>query len=306
MLSVMLSGMASLRRKLASKFWWACFSLPNGSRVQRSTKEIDRRKAQRIADTYEEATRNRRTARQVREVIADMHERITGEKLPSITLAVFIESWLAGKRVTTAPATLAFYTTAVSKFLAFLGDEKDREISEITREHITRFRNEEAKTLAPKTVNHDLKCLKGVFKAARRDGVLVEDPAEFVEIVRQVGESNRRPFTIPELQAVLGVADEEWRSLVLMGLYTGQRLGDLARVTWAQVDLVRDEIRLGLSAKTDRRIILPLAVPLRRHLESLPAGDDPHAPLHPRAFEIVAREHKTGTVIESPSLVQNE
>ncbi|MBE7158713.1 MAG: tyrosine-type recombinase/integrase [Rhodospirillales bacterium] len=197
--------------------------------------------------------------------------------------------------MTKASATVAFYRKAVGKFLAFLGDDKEREVSEITRQHIVSFRNEQAKTLAPKTVNHDLKCLKSAFKVARRDGLLVEDPAEFVEVVRQVGEGNRRPFTVPELQAVLEVADDEWRSLVLFGLYTGQRLGDLARLTWAQVDLVKEEVRLATS-KTDRRIILPLAAPLRRHLEALPAGDDPHAPLHPRAYEIVTRESRSGSL----------
>jgi hypothetical protein len=29
--------MASIRRKATSKFWWACFDLPNGKRKQRST-----------------------------------------------------------------------------------------------------------------------------------------------------------------------------------------------------------------------------------------------------------------------------
>lgn len=42
------SYMASLRQFPASKFWYACFTMPNGQRVQRTTRETDRKKAQRL------------------------------------------------------------------------------------------------------------------------------------------------------------------------------------------------------------------------------------------------------------------
>ncbi|MGA8659217.1 MAG: hypothetical protein WB586_24060 [Chthoniobacterales bacterium] len=31
---------------------------------------------------------------------------------------------------------------------------------------------------------------------------------------------------------MVDVADPEWQSMILFGLYTGQRLGDVARLTW--------------------------------------------------------------------------
>jgi len=40
------------------------------------------------------------------------------------------------------------------------------------------------------------------------------------------------------------VANDEWRSLILFALYTGQRLGDLARLCWSNLDLVKGEVRL--------------------------------------------------------------
>jgi integrase len=40
-------------------------------------------------------------------------------------------------------------------------------------------------------------------------------------------------------------------------------------------------------------MIIPIAPPLREQIENLPAGDDPHQPLHPRAFESV---QKSGAV----------
>ena len=71
-----------------------------------------------------------------------------------------------------------------------------------------------------------------------------------------------------------------------MVLYTGQRLGDLARLTWDNIDLSRGEIRLK-TGKTDKRLILPIAAPLLKHLENLQTSHTPGAPLHPKAFGVV-------------------
>ena len=95
----------------------------------------------------------------------------------------------------------------------------------------------------------------------------------------------RRPFTVAELQTILAAADDEWRSMIFFGLYTGQRLGDLARLNWQNVDLVSGEISIT-TAKTGRLVRIPIVSPLLTHLEKLPAGDDPKAPLHPRAAKL--------------------
>ena len=41
-------------------------------------------------------------------------------------------------------------------------------------------------------------------------------------------------------------------------------------------------------------LIIPLAPPLARSVETLPAADDPRAPLHPRAHAIVTTQGKSG------------
>jgi site-specific recombinase XerD len=51
------------------------------------------------------------------------------------------------------------------------------------------------KQVSAKTANHDLKALKMMFKSARRDSVITEDPTEFVEPVRKERASKiKRPF----------------------------------------------------------------------------------------------------------------
>ena len=93
--------------------------------------------------------------------------------------------------------------------------------------------------------------------------------------------------------------EKEWQSLIKFGLYTGQRLGDLACLTWAQIDLDRDEIRLT-TRKTDKSLLIPIALPLREHLLTLSTGDNPKAPVHPSAFEILhAQKGRVGTLSTS-------
>ncbi len=132
--------MASIRQRSGTKFWFACFTLPNGRRVQRSTKEIDRKKAQRIADKWEAATRGRITARTQR-VIADLYRDITGEHLVFPTVREYFNSWVARKKPETAPSTYRFYHDKAQRFLNWLGNHADQQIALISRDDIHAFRS---------------------------------------------------------------------------------------------------------------------------------------------------------------------
>ena len=287
--------MAFLFKRPQSPYWHAGFLDLHGKRRNRSTGSANRKEAQKIADAYEDAAKKRRTIKQVREVITELHEEITGEALASQSFRVFAESWLVRKAPEVSPATLVFYKNAVGKFTRFLGDKADAEMTAITADDVMRFRNHESKALAPKTVNHDLKCLRMLFNIARRDRIISEDPTEFVNTTKKGQSKPRRPFTIPELQAVLSVADEEWESMIRFGLYTGQRLGDLAMLTWENVDLLRGEIRL-VTRKTSKTLVLPIPSALRAHLEARPVCDNIEAPIHPRSFLIVKKHGKSGNL----------
>jgi integrase len=78
---------------------------------------------------------------------------------------------------------------------------------------------------------------------------------------------------------------------VLFGLYLGQRLGDLAKLTWRAVNLETGEIAFT-AKKTGRRIVLPLVQPLVDYLTSLPVSDNPNAYIFPCA----ASAKRTGTL----------
>jgi integrase len=219
-----------------------------------------------------------------------------GQDLPAVRARDYCARWLAARRAETAPGTHRRYGDVVAKFLAYLGPAANRGLDEITSDQIAAFRDAQLALSAPATTNHCMKVVRMIFRAARRDGFLFRDPAEAVKPAKQTQMAGRRPFSLPELRAVLGVANAEWRSLVKFGLYTGQRLGDIAALTWAQIDLARDEIAL-VTRKTGKRLLIPIAPALRDHLLVLPAPDNARAPVHPRAAATMqAQQGRVGTL----------
>lgn len=292
---VIVPGMASLIKRSDSKYWIACFTDREGRRLKRSTKATNRREALKIAEGFEAVALRLTRARHVRVVMSDLHKSITGDDLVFPTVRAYLEGWLERKGPEVAKSTLAFYSHTVGAFIGYLGEDAEMPIDGVTLAHLTGFRNERLKQVSAMTVNHDLKGLRGIFKAAKREGVLIENPAEHLDAVRvSAGEKkSRRPFTLPELRAVLDVAGDEWRSMIIFGLYTGMRLADVARLSWANLDTVRGELRY-VAGKTGKILILPLAGPLADHVAGLPVPKQKDGPLHPDAWKVLQETGKSG------------
>jgi integrase len=281
--------MPSIIRKPRSKYWFACFRDLHGRQHRKSTEQNDRRKALEVAKHYELVAQRKIRPQKVRETLSELYRLVYGETVPNATVRQYVEDWLKTKEPETARATFAAYCKSTNKFLAYLGSDTERDIAEIVRTHISGFRNALANKVAPGTANFDLKTIRMLFRSARRDGFILENPAEFTKAVKRAHEQERRPFTVPELQALLSAADPEWQSLIKFGLYTGQRLTDLASITWGQIDLEKDRIRL-VTRKTNRTLLLPIAAPLRNHILGLSTPDDPKVPVHVRSYTILQRQ----------------
>jgi len=77
--------MASLRKKDRSPYYFACFTGPDGRRVQRSTKQAHRKQAQAVANEWEKAahlaSERRFGEAQARRVIADIYQAINRDSL---------------------------------------------------------------------------------------------------------------------------------------------------------------------------------------------------------------------------------
>jgi integrase len=319
--------MASLRSFPKSPYWFACFTLPDGSRTQRSTRvpitglqqpevkplkdflkkslglEVSvaepvqanpdfsardaRRLAQYIANCFEDAAKEARLSRlteaRARKVIGDIYESANQEKLPGASVKEYLAGWLTRKELEAGDHTHLRYSSAVEQFLEHMGARAAQDMALITPKDFIGFRDALAKRVTANTTNVTLKILRSAFNQAWRDGLVQQNEAARVSLLKRDDKFERRPFTMEELKRILEVADEEWKGMILFGLYCGARLGDLSTLTWQNIDLARKEVRFT-TEKTSRRQIVPLAKPVLRYLESLPAGDDPAQPLFPRAY----------------------
>ena len=284
--------MASLRKIPGCRFWIACITLPDGKRTQRSTRETARKAAQSKADEWEKLSKDRAKARQAHKVIADIYRVAHKEELPDSTPRAFITSWLARRKGEIAPASYTSYKARATHFLGWLGAKADGPLVEIETRHIASYRDVLAEKRTAATANHGVKILRAIFEDARRDQYIPENPAKDCGLLKKTSSASRRPFTVDEIHRTLAAASDEWRSLVFFGIYTGQRLGDIAQLTWQNLDLQANEIHV-VTAKTGRVVRIPIVAPLLAHIESLPAGDNPKAPLHPKASAAANRNNAT-------------
>lgn len=280
--------MPSLRKRIGTKYWFACFSDADGRRVQRSTKTTDRKLAAKLAAQFEEVATKRSTEAQTRRILSDLHEQIHGSPLSIFTVQSYADQWLGRKKSECRAVSYVAYKSAMDGFLAHLGTKKDQSITYITTGIVAAWRDASAAKATPRTANNKLKIIRTFLQSAWRDGLLPDgNPAAKVSVLSSE-DSTRRPLTITEIKTAVVVASDSWRGMILAGLYTGQRLKDLAGLTWNNVDLQRQEIRITTS-KTKRRQFIPIAKPLLAYLEGLNGGDDPKAPIFPDLYPHAVR-----------------
>lgn len=240
-----------------------------------------------LAQQWEESAAKRVTEAQARRVLSDIYEDIHGDKLASPAVKDFATQWLARKEKEVSKVSCAAYEGAVNEFVKFIGDKADDPLHYVTPAQVTAWRDKAAAKATARTANNKLKIVRVLFQSAWRDGILTDNPAAKVTALRTEA-GTRRAFTLPELKRILANASTEWKGMILAGIYTGQRLKDIASLTWANIDLAEEQITLTTS-KTSRHQVIPIAKPLRAHIEELPAGDNPAAPLFPSAYPLATR-----------------
>ena len=236
------------------------------------------------------------TEAQARRVLADIHQELHGERLVSSSVEDYFNRWIARNQVENSKSTYQSYKGISEGFLEFLGDQKKKDLAFLTPRHFTEYRDTTAKRVSVRTVNNYIKILRIVMKEAYRDGLIVNNPVDQVKTIRRKDQNGgRRGFSLPEVRKLLTVADTEWTGMILAGLYTGQRLGDLARLSWEDIDLQEAEISFT-TVKTGRRIVIPIAPPLATHLKNLPPPDPATGPVFPRAHSIAVDQDKVSTL----------
>lgn len=293
--------MASIHKQPGRPNWFCAFTTADGKRVFRSSGTKDKKQALEICRAWDKAARHAKkgllTPDTAREIIAagvaDVFASATRESLPSGTVRAWCTTWLASKSIETEASTHKRYAGIVGRFLQFLGPRADRDVASLQAAEVLSFRDHEANDLSRATANLSLKVVRMVLSSAVRQGLATRNVATSLAVLKARGEARRRAFTVAEIQRILSACsdDVEWRGMVLFGLYSGQRLGDLAKLTWRAVNLEQAELAFA-TQKTGKRSVLPLMRPLVEYLKGVSAGDDPKAYLFPNVSQV----KRTGTL----------
>lgn len=284
--------MACVWKARESKFWQAGWRNEDGKRRNKSTKIVakatTRRDAEMIANLFEQAANKRKTAKHLRKALNELQREITGEDLAVPSFAELSARFLELKEGETGKSTMTAYRAAVKSFSTWLGKRAADEVSTITGDDLSRYRNHLHKKTSPTTATNKIKALRAIFTSALKQGFVETDPTAGLKLTRVAkaidGEAKKRPFTIPEMKSILEAASGEWRSMILWGLYTGQRLGDLATLRWDSLDMEKGQIEIT-TRKTGKVVKIPMAPPLKTQLEAMDAPANGTEFLHPKLAE---------------------
>ena len=124
----MVLPMAFLWKHPKSKYFLAGFYDLNGKRRNRSTRQTNRREAEKVASAFEEAANKRRSARQVRAAMTALHKEVNGQDIPTHSFRQHSASWLETKKTEVGRATYEFYSGTVRKFLTAIPQPEGIEV----------------------------------------------------------------------------------------------------------------------------------------------------------------------------------
>lgn len=142
--------------------------------------------------------------------------------------------------------------------------------------------------LCASTYNGRVCILREIFRTLATKAGLEEDPWAGVRL-RPDDSHSRRELTMDELRRLLAAAKGEWRKLILIGIYTGLRLGDCCRLDWSQINLAQGVIQL-VPAKTKRHHQRMVTIPVHQTLGSALLDSQLHTgPVLPMIAEMYGR-----------------
>lgn len=313
--------MASIYLRPNTKCWQCAYYVTDpvtgmSRQVRKSTGQTDRNKAQKAACDMEAAARRaagadddstrailgilERAARDAakgklnvatgRALLSELVELAAGEGLQSYSILGWLNEWLERKRKTTSPASMLRYESSVKSFADWLGKERSaKPLESLTVADVRKFRDQlKAGGRTAKTVNKYSADIASALRVAVKEGLIVHNVAAAVDPL-PVDRHERQPFTAKEVGALLRHASsEDWRGLILIGVFTGLRLGDARGLRWADIDLENGVLHCTPS-KTKRKgtkVVIPIHPDLGGFLRSKAGGREPAEPVLPTLVDI--------------------
>ena len=123
------------------------------------------------------------------------------------------------------------------------------------------------KGITERTYNERITKFRTMFSALADDAGLRKNVWQQVDKMTE-GHISKRPFTKSQIDSIFKLAEGEMRTLCMIGLYTGLRLGDAVTLKWSEIDFENSAIsRLPNKTKKLRKNVeIPLLGGLRKEL----------------------------------------
>jgi len=231
--------------------------------------------------------------KQISEIYANMN---TGEKLPSSSIGGYLDKFLEQKKAEVSSSTLEAYEATFRFFKQFLGPRAGLDIKLLTRDDVVKFRQDRMNKTSPATARQSIKKLNVAIHEAQMEGLILSHVGDGLTRIKYDPKAVKtRAFTTEELRKIDQVIDDpEWKGMLAFGLYTGQRIKDVAKAEWANVNFKEGFIRLFISKKKVEQKKF-LAPPLQAHLELMKKkATTPY--LFPRAFGMVKKKDRSAVL----------
>jgi integrase len=257
--------MAWLYKRSNSPFYWIGYRVGDRQYLK-STKRRDEVEARMVLAQFNAMDQ----ARQAGSLTEQFYRSLTGAVLPTVALKTALAEWLKECDGTGAAGTHQRYAHAADQFQAYLkATDTGPLLREVSASEIQAFLNAFRATHAVGTVNLTRKILSVFFNWCVQASKLTSNPVKATKRMKgsKFEQVKRRAFSVAEMKTMLAQApDGFWRFMLLGGVYTGLRLGDLICLRRGEVDLGQNVIRLD-TIKTDTTVEIPLAPLFRAEVE---------------------------------------
>ena len=194
-----------------------------------------------------------------REELAEKIRRLEaaarGESSAPLLLGALVEAWRKSPRRRDVSAELEEdYAREIARFVKWAGEGV--EMAAVDDAMAERYAVHLGRQVSGNTYNKHLVTLTAAWRAVGRAAGVRGNP--WADLPRKRKDTHsRRSLTKEEVAKVLALAEGELRSLVLVGLWTGLRLGDACRLKWEAFKADGSvEVR---TAKTGAVVRLPAA-----------------------------------------------
>ena len=253
------------------------FVAPDGSRKTIRLGKTDRKSAEAITRHVEALLAAklggqpvpRDTAAWLPNIGASLRDKLAAvglvEAHKRAALADFLDGFIANRKSTAAPNTIANLEQAKRRLVEHFG--ADRDMSTITPADAEGWAAALAEKYAPATAGRTIKRARQFFKVALRNKLIAENV--FTD-VKASGQANKeRQFHVGRdviLRVIAAAPDAEWRLLIALSRFGGLRCpSEHLSLRWQDVDWDRNRFHVD-SPKTGERWI-PIFPELRPYLE---------------------------------------